>query len=255
MTAMETVLAYGKILHLSQLRHMLPQTLERAEKQGDSHLEFLHTLLEAECQARAERRSERLLKQSELPRSKTRHTLELGYVPAKVQRQLPALWEGGFLQRGENVLLFGKPGTGKTHIASAIGHALIEHGHPVLFVAAQRLVQRLLAAKASFELERILAKLDRFACVLIDDIGYVQQSREEMEVLFTFLAERYERKSVLITSNRVFSEWQSIFKDPMTTAAAIDRLVHHCTVLELTGHSFRQQHAKHQKELTTTPQT
>jgi DNA replication protein DnaC len=117
----------------------------------------------------------------------------------------------------------------------AIGHELILQDYKVLFVPTFRLVQRLLAAKQDLTLEKLLRRLDRFDVVILDDIGYVQQERDEMEVLFTFLGERYERRSVMITSNLVFKQWDRIFKDPMTTAAAIDRLVHHATILELTG--------------------
>jgi hypothetical protein len=154
------------------------------------------------------------------------------------------LCEGGFVGRGDNLLAFGLPGRGKTHLVCAIGHELIHRGYRVLFVATFALVQRLLAAKRDLRLEEELAILDGFDAVLLDDIGYVQQSRDEMEVLFTFLAERYERRTVMITSNLLFSEWDRIFKDPMTTAAAIDRLVHHAVILEMTGSSIRIEEAQ-----------
>jgi DNA replication protein DnaC len=153
-------------------------------------------------------------------------------------------------------LAFGLPGRGKTHLVCAIGHELIQRGHRVLFIPTFALVQRLLSAKRDLRLEKELALLDRYDAVILDDIGYVQQSREEMEILFTFLAERYERRSVLITSNVVFSEWDRIFKDPMTTAAAIDRLVHHSVILEMTGTSLRAEAADQaRKEGTTTTTT
>ena len=164
-------------------------------------------------------------------------------MPSAAAKQLPTLCEGGFAERGENVLIFGLPGRGKTHLACAIGHELVRRGRRVLFVPTYALVQRLLNAKRELELEKELANLDRFDAVILDDIGYVQQDRDEMEVLFTFLAERYERKSVVITSNLVFSEWDRIFKDPMTTAAAIDRLVHHATIIEMVGDSVRAEEA------------
>ena len=165
-------------------------------------------------------------------------------LPVKVKRQLPTLCEGDFVGRAENVLAFGMPGRGKSHTICAIGHELVQRGISVLFVPTFRLVQRLLVAKRDLMLELELRRLDRFDVVIADDIGYVQQEREEMEVLFTFLAERYERRSVMITSNLVFSQWDRIFKDAMTTAAAIDRLVHHSIILELTGKSFRSESAK-----------
>ena len=172
-------------------------------------------------------------------------------LPPKVAKMLPTLCEGAFVERGDNLLAFGRPGRGKTHLVCAIGYELIQRGYRVLFVATYALVQRLLVAKRELRLEDELAVLDGFDAVICDDIGYVQQNREEMEVLFTFLAERYERRTVIITSNLVFSEWDRIFKDPMTTAAAIDRLVHHAIVLELTGKSIRVEQA--QAELTAEP--
>jgi len=215
----------------------------KAEKQGWSFGQYLYHLAEQEIADRERRRIERLLKQSRLPSSKTLATLKLDRFPAKVRRQVPTLCEGGFVERAENVLSFGLPGRGKTHLACGIGHALVARGYSVLFTPTYQLVQQLLVAKRDLLLERTLRRLDRFDVVICDDLGYVQQERDEMEVLFTFLGERYERRSVMITSNLVFSKWDRIFKDPMTTAAAIDRVVHHSTILELTGPSIRNEEA------------
>jgi len=152
------------------------------------------------------------------------------------------LLDGGFVERAENVLVFGFPGRGKSHFLAAVAREMIlRHGYPLLYIPAFKLVQQLLAAKKGLRLESLLKQLDRYPVVVLDDIGYVQQDREEMEVLFTFLAERYERQSVMISSNLVFSKWDQIFKDPMTTMAAIDRLVHHSTILEFNGESIRAQ--------------
>jgi len=216
----------------------------KADKEGWGGQQYLRHLVELEIEDRRQRRIERLQRGSELPMDKTLGALDTSKLPAKVRRQLPALCEGGFIERAENVLAFGLPGRGKTHLMAAIGHELIHRGYAVLFVPAYRLVQRLLAAKRDLALDRELRRLDAFDAVILDDIGYVQQEREEMEVLFTFFAERYERRSVLITSNLVFSQWDQIFKDPMTTAAAIDRLVHHATILEMAGTSVRAEHAQ-----------
>jgi DNA replication protein DnaC len=222
------------------------EVADQAEREGWNLIRYLRHLVELEIDGRRLRKIERLLKASHLPSGKTLATLDLSRFSPKVRRQLPTLCEGHFLERSENVLAFGLPGRGKTHLVSAIGHELVQRGRSVLFIPAYRLVQGLLAAKRDLTLEREMRRLDRFDAVIIDDIGYVQQQQEEMEVLFTFLAERYERRSVLITSNLVFSQWDRIFKDPMTTAAAIDRIVHHCTILELSGSSYRTDNALNQ---------
>ena len=215
-----------------------------AEREGWTFVRYLHHLVELEVHERRRRRIERNLRQSELPADKTLATLKRSRLPTKVAKMLPTLCEGGFVGRGDNLLAFGRPGRGKTHLVCAIGHELIHRGYRVLFIATYALVQRLLAAKRDLRLEEELGILDSFDAVILDDIGYVQQNRDEMEVLFTFLAERYERRTVMITSNLVFSEWDRIFKDPMTTAAAIDRLVHHSVILEMTGSSIRIEEAQ-----------
>jgi DNA replication protein DnaC len=216
----------------------------RAEKGGWGFDRYLDELAELELEERKHRRIERLMKASDLPSDKTLGTLDQSRLPAAVKRQVPTLCEGGFVERAENLLAFGLTGRGKTHLLAAIGHELVQRGYRVVFVAAFRLVQRLLAAKRELKLDAELRRLDAVDALIIDDLGYVQQDREEMEVLFTLLAERYERRSVLITSNLVFSQWDRIFKDPMTTACAIDRVVHHATILELTGLSYRSDAAK-----------
>lgn len=220
------------------------EVAQQAEREGWSFERYLLHLAEIEVEDRRCHRIERLLRQSGLAHDKTLATLDLSRLPAPVRRSVPTLCEGGFVDRAENLLAFGLPGRGKSHLVSAIGHELVRRGYQVLFVPAFKLVQRLLAAKKELDLEATLRRLDHFDAVILDDLGYVQQSREEMEVLFTFLAERYERRSVLITSNLVFSEWDKVFQDPMTTACAIDRLVHHAVILELSGPSYRAQAAK-----------
>jgi len=211
------------------------------------HEAALPTLLEvyeAEADERGQRRTARLLKASRLPPGKTFETLDRTRVPRHALVKLDELATGEFVERAANVLCFGLPGRGKTHAGAALGHALVQHGHTVLFTPTFRLVQELLAAKRDLALPRALARLDAFDLLILDDIGYVQQSAEEVEVLFTLMAERYERRSMLITSNLVFGEWDRIFKNPMTTAAAIDRLVHHSVILEFGGRSKRADEAE-----------
>ena len=216
----------------------------RAETGGWPFDGFLDALADLELEERTRRRIARVQKASHLPADKTLATLDLARLPPAVKRQVPTLCEGGFIERAENLLAFGLPGRGKTHLLAAIGHELVQRGYRVVFLAAFRLVHQLLAAKRALTLEAELRRLDAVDALIVDDIGYIQQDREEMEVLFTLLAERYERRSVLISSNLVFSQWDRIFKDPMTTACAIDRVVHHATILELTGSSYRSEAAK-----------
>jgi DNA replication protein DnaC len=242
--AMATLLGLLHVLKLPTVARHAGEVAGKAEREGWSFVDYLRHLTELEVAERRRRRIERNLRDSDLPGEKTLATLDLKRLPAPVARKLGSLCAGEFVERGDNVLLFGLPGRGKSHVACAIGHELVRRGHRVLFTPTYALVQRLLAAKRDLRLEKELAQLDGYDAVILDDIGYVQQSRDEMEVLFTFLAERYERRSVLITSNLVFSEWNRIFQDPMTTAAAIDRLVHHAVILEMTGSSVRADHAR-----------
>jgi DNA replication protein DnaC len=207
-------------------------------------LPALLEVLELEADDRRERRVDRLRRASRLPPGKVMSTLDRSRLPRPLAQQIDELARGAFLDRSMNVLAFGRPGVGKSHAACAIGHELVAAGHSVYLAPAYELVQELLAAKRGLDLPRALRKLDAFELLIIDDIGYVQQSSDEIEVLFTLMAERYERRSMLITSNLVFSEWGRIFKDPMTTAAAIDRLVHHSVILEFAVPSYRTEAAK-----------
>jgi DNA replication protein DnaC len=238
-----------KALHLpSFLEHYL-ELAQRAAAEGWSPVRYLTELVALEASDRADRRMTRLLKDAKLPREKTVATLDLNRFAAPLRGQIRQLLRGEFLAGATNVCLIGRPGTGKSHVMAALGRALLEHGHPVLFTSVATLVERLLDAKRNLRLARELKRLDSFECLALDDIGYVQHDRAEMEVLFALLAERYERKSVMITSNLVFSKWDQIFKDPMTTAAAIDRVVHHAVVLEFTGPSVRAEAAEQRAAL------
>lgn len=225
------------------------QMIDQAEKDNWGYRKLLLRLCEAEAADRHERRQQRLLRESGLPQGKTLDTLDEAKLPTAARRVLPSLLEGGFVSRAENLLAFGLPGRGKTHYLAAVGRELIlRHGYRVHFTTTFKLVQRLLGAKRDLRLEGMLKQLDRMEVIVLDDIGYIQQSREEMEVLFTFLAERYERRSLMISSNLVFSKWDQIFKDPMTTMAAVDRLIHHATILEFDNGSVREDQAKNRKK-------
>jgi DNA replication protein DnaC len=243
----EKLTAYLRELHLPTFRECFEDLARRAVQETASYEQYLLGLAEQECQVRWAKRTERLLRQSRLPLDKDLASFDLGRLPAKVARQVRTLLDGSFVDRRENLLLFGKTGTGKTHLLSAIAQELVRAGRKVIFAPCSLLVQELLVAKRDLKLSRVLKRFAGFEILVIDDIGYVQQSREEMEVLFTLLAERYERGTVMLTSNLPFSKWEAIFKDPMTTAAAIDRLVHHSVIMELNIASYRLEAAKQAK--------
>lgn len=233
-----------KELHLPAMRATYKQQSEIARTESYSYEQYLLSLTEYECQTRREKRIARFLKDSKLPLEKTLFSFDRKRLPPRVNAQLGVLLEGTFLDRCENVLAFGIPGSGKTHLLCAIAQEMIIKGRRVLFRPCSILVQELLVAKRDLKLPQYLKRLAKYDALIIDDIGYVQQNREEMEVLFTLLADRYERGSVMITSNLTFSKWEVIFKDPMTTAAAIDRLVHHSIILELNIDSYRLEHSQ-----------
>ncbi len=241
-----------RTLHLSGMADNYGDLALKAAAAHLTYETYLAEVVQCECVLREQRRIARLLRQSGLPADKTFRTLQLDRFPLVIQQQVEHLRGGTFTADAVNIVAAGKPGVGKSHLLAALGHELILQGKAVLWTSTATLVQQLLAAKRDLRLPHALAKLDRYTCVFLDDIGYVQHERDEMEVLFTLLAERYERRSVAISTNLVFSEWERIFKDPMTTLAAIDRVVHHSVILDLMGmDSYRAQEASAQLEAST----
>ena len=238
---------YLNQLYLTTARKHYIDLAEKARKENLSYESYLLLVIQEETQGRKNRRIQRWLKESQLPIEKNLDTFEMNRLPNKVRQQFNFLLEGDFLEHKENILIFGNPGSGKTHLICALGQELILHDKRVYFTTCAMLLQELLAAKRDFKLLKLIKRLNKFQAIIIDDIGYVQQNKEEMEVLFTLLAERYERGSIMITSNLPFSQWEKIFKDPIMTAAAIDRIVHHSVILELNVSSYRINTAKNRK--------
>lgn len=241
MTELESGL---KKLYLSTIKDCYSDEADLARQESLSYELYLQELVVRECEERSRKRITRYLRESQLPLEKNLDSFDRSRLPPRINGLVNALLDGTFLDRCENILAFGNPGSGKTHLLCAIAQELINRDKRILFTPCSMLVQNLLVAKRELALAKALKKISKYDAILIDDIGYVQQSREEMEVLFTLLAHFYERRSIMITSNLPFSKWEKIFKDPMTTAAAIDRLVHHSVILEVNLESYRLEKAK-----------
>jgi len=235
-------------LRLPTIKTLWPQFAEAADREGWPAARFLAAIAEHELAERANRRIGRHLAEAHLPPGKTLDTFAFEAVPMISKAQVMAMAAGdSWLAKGANVLMFGPPGGGKSHLAAAIGLALIENGWRVLFTRTTDLVQKLQVARRELQLEAALAKLDKFDLLILDDLAYVTKDQAETSVLFELISARYERRSVLITANQPFGEWNRVFPDPAMTLAAVDRLVHHATIFEMNVESFRRRSAMEAK--------
>lgn len=235
-------------LRLPAIKHAWREIAARADKEGWPAARFLARLAEHEIAERDRRRVERHLAEARLLPGKSLETFAFEAVPMISKAHVMALASGdAWLERGDNLILFGPPGTGKSHLASAIGLALVENGWRVLFTRTSDLVQKLQIARRELMLESAIAKLDKYHLLILDDIAYVTKDQAETSVLFELISSRYERRSLLITANQPFGEWGRIFPDPAMTLAAVDRLVHHATVLEMNVESYRRRAAVERK--------
>lgn len=231
-------------LRLPTFARLWSEFAERADREGWPAARFLAALAELELAERAQRRIERHLMEARLPAGKTLDTFDFTAVPMLSKAHVQALAAGdAWLEQGKNILLFGPPGVGKSHLAGALGRALVENGYRVLFTRTTDLVQRLQTARQELGLAAAIDKLDRFHLLVLDDLSYVRKTQAETSVLFELIAARYERRSLLITANQPFGEWDSVFPDKAMTVAAIDRLVHHATILEMNVESYRRRTA------------
>lgn len=235
-------------LRLPTIKRLWPELAERSNREGWPAEHFLGMLLEHEVNERETRRLARARVDSQLPPDKTLASFDFAAVPAVSKAHVMALAEAdGWIAQGHNLLAFGPPGVGKTHLLAGMGHALIDQGYKVLFVRTSELVQRLQAARRDLRLPNELAKLDRFDLLILDDLSYARRDQAETSVLFELIAERYERKSIALTANAPFSAWDEVFPDKAMTIAAVDRLVHHATILEMNVESYRRRAALHPK--------
>ena len=235
-------------LRLPSFQRHWQRFAEQADAEGWPAARLLATLAEIELAEREERRIRRYLGQSGLPGGKTLATFEYKAIPSLPRARIEALAAGDWLETGANLIAIGNSGAGKTHILCAIGHALVEAGNRVLYSRTTDLVQRLQAARKDLVLEFALAKLDKFDLIILDDITYAQKDRAESSVLFELIARRYENRSLAIAANQPFSAWDRVFPDKAVTVAAVDRLVHHASILEMNVESYRRRAAQSQSK-------
>jgi DNA replication protein DnaC len=235
-------------LRLPGIKMMWADLASRADKEGWPAARFLAALAEHEIAERSRRRIARHMSEARLPVGKTIDTFDFVAVPMVSKAQVMALTAGdAWLVGGANLLMFGPPGGGKSHLAAAVGLGLVENGWRVLFTRTTDLVQRLQVARRELALEGAIAKLDKYHLLILDDLAYVSKDQAETSVLFELIAARYERRSMLITANQPFGEWGKVFPDQAMTLAAIDRLVHHATILEMNVESYRRKTAIERK--------
>lgn len=222
---------------------------ERADKEGWPAARFLATLAEHEVAERDRRRVERHLVEARLLPGKTIDSFDFDAVPMISKAHVMAICAGdSWINKGANLIMLGGPGGGKSHLASAIGLALIEHGWRVMFARTSDLVQKLQVARRELALEAAIAKLDKYHLLILDDLAYVSKDQAETSVLFELISARYERRSTLITANQPFGDWSRVFPDPAMTLAAVDRLVHHSTIFEMNVDSYRRRVAMNRKQ-------
>ena len=232
-------------LRLPTIKRLAADLCAQSDREGWPGQRLLEALLEHELAERETRRLDRHRAESGLSPDKRLSNFDFAAVPSVSKAQVMALAEGQeWLDRGANVLAFGPPGVGKSHLVCGLGHALIDAGRRVLFTRCSDLVQRLQAARRDLRLPAELAKLDRFDLLILDDLSYVRRDQVETSVLFELIAERYERRSLAITANTPFSQWSEVFVDAAMTLAAVDRLVHHSTILEMNVESYRRRAAQ-----------
>jgi len=246
-------------LRLASMVQHWERLLQQAQTKGWNGAEYLAALCEQELADRDSRRIARYTKESRLPAGKTLATFDFAQIPTLSAAQIEALAATtDWTRQTRNLLLFGASGVGKTHLAAAIGHGLTERGVRVRYVTTTALVQQLQLAREQLQLEDALHKLDKYRVLILDDFGYVKKNDQETQVLFELIAHRYETGSLIVTSNQPFADWDRIFPDPMMTVAAIDRLIHHATIIEVASDSYRRKEALRQSATaatTTTPQT
>jgi DNA replication protein DnaC len=239
-TATEVLLSdHLKQLKLTAILRNYPLLARQARENGLEYEDFLLSLMDSEIQARSDNRLKRRIRDARFPLMKTMESFDFDAAPDLDRRLIRDLMSGSYIQERKNVIFVGKTGTGKTHLATALGLEACRQGVRTRFANGAGLVNELIEARGERMISRVIQKTSRFALLILDELGYVPFSREGAQLLFQILAERHERASVIITSNLGFADWTQLFGDPTLTAALLDRLTHRAHIILCNWDSYR----------------
>lgn len=247
MTISSTTMKKLRDFKLSGILRTLPVRLEEAVSKTMSHSEFLELLLEDEANQRSDNRRKRLYQEAHIPFEKGIEDFDFTFQPSVRKAEILELATGNFIGKRENVIFIGQPGTGKTHLSVALGLAALGHGYTILFTSVWEMITTLEQSRADLSYHKKVQAYGKPDLLILDELGYKSMAESTVEDFFEIISKRYEKGSIILTSNRTFQEWDKIFLDKTLTGAILDRLVHHSHMITIKGESYRVQHRNTQE--------